>query len=244
MLAADTVAPWRSATALTMDSPSPAPPLARLRVALELARRHLAENLLRSDALKNPAETRNQIIDGWLHMGDLASRDKNGYMKIYGRTKDLINRGGYKIYPHELECMLVDHPKVEQVCIVATPNPVLGESICACVIPRPGETVSLEEIREIMKDQIESLKKITALDFDSLFCAHNPQLQNGKAKLQSKLQFLEDFHGRIKGFQTKGLDVNAIINEMGLKENYFMKAFCMGNLCMKNMVRSACESQN
>ena len=50
--------------------------------------------------------------------------------------------------------MLVDHPKVEQVCIVATPNPVLGESICACVIPRPGQSVSLEEIREIMKDQI------------------------------------------------------------------------------------------
>ncbi len=103
---------------------------------------------------KNPAETQKQIIDEWLHMGDLASRDKNGYMKIYGRTKDLINRGGYKIYPHELECMLVDHPKVEQVCIVATPNPVLGESICACVIPRPGQTVTLEEIREIMQDQI------------------------------------------------------------------------------------------
>jgi acyl-CoA synthetase (AMP-forming)/AMP-acid ligase II len=103
---------------------------------------------------KNPAETQRQIIDGWLHMGDLASRDKNGYMKIFGRTKDLINRGGYKIYPYELECMLVDHPKVEQVCIVATPNPILGESICACVIPRPGQTVTLEEIREIMKDQV------------------------------------------------------------------------------------------
>jgi non-ribosomal peptide synthetase component E (peptide arylation enzyme) len=66
----------------------------------------------------------------------------------------LINRGGYKIYPHELECMLVDHPKVEQVCIVATPNPVLGESICACVIPRPGQAVTLEEVRQIMQDQI------------------------------------------------------------------------------------------
>jgi non-ribosomal peptide synthetase component E (peptide arylation enzyme) len=87
-------------------------------------------------------------------MGDLASRDKNGYMKIYGRTKDLINRGGYKIYPYELECILIDHPKVEQVCIVATPNPVLGESICACVIPRSGQTVTLEEIRNLMKDQI------------------------------------------------------------------------------------------
>jgi len=103
---------------------------------------------------KNPAETRNQIIDGWLHMGDLASRDKNGYMKIYGRTKDLINRGGYKIYPYELECILIDHPKVEQVCIVATPNPVLGESICACVIPWQGQTVRLEEVRDFMKDKL------------------------------------------------------------------------------------------
>ena len=103
---------------------------------------------------KNPAETQKQIIDGWLHMGDLASREENGYIKIYGRTKDLINRGGYKIYPHELECILVEHPKLEQVCIVATPNPVLGESICACVIPRSGQTVTLEEIREIMQDQV------------------------------------------------------------------------------------------
>jgi fatty-acyl-CoA synthase len=103
---------------------------------------------------KNPAETQNQIIDGWLHMGDLASRDPNGYMKIFGRTKDLINRGGYKIYPYELECMLIDHPKVEQVCIVATPNPVLGESICACVIPWQGQTVTLEEVRYFMKDKL------------------------------------------------------------------------------------------
>lgn len=107
---------------------------------------------------KNPAETRNQIIDGWLYMGDLASIDKNGYVKIYGRTKDLINRGGYKIYPHELECMIVDHPKIEQVCIVATPNPVLGESICACVIPQPDQTVTLEEIRDLMRDQIATHK--------------------------------------------------------------------------------------
>jgi len=103
---------------------------------------------------KNPAETRRQIVDGWLFMGDLASREKDGYIKIYGRTKDLINRGGYKIYPHELECMLVEHPKVEQVCIVATPNPVLGESICACVIPRKGQSVTLNEVRELMKDKV------------------------------------------------------------------------------------------
>ena len=103
---------------------------------------------------KNPEETRKQIIDGWLHMGDLASKEKNGYLKIYGRTKDLINRGGYKIYPYELESLLVDHPKVEQVCVVATPNPVLGVSIRACVIPRAKEKMSLKEIRDFLKDRI------------------------------------------------------------------------------------------
>jgi len=103
---------------------------------------------------KNPEETRRQIIDGWLYMGDLASKRENGYFKIFGRTKDLINRGGYKIYPHELERMLLDHPKIEQVCIVPTPNPVLGESICACVIPKADQTVTLKELRNLLKDKI------------------------------------------------------------------------------------------
>jgi fatty-acyl-CoA synthase len=107
---------------------------------------------------KNPAETRKQIIDGWLFMGDLASREENGYFKIYGRTKDLINRGGYKIYPYELESLLIEHPKIDQICVVPTPNPVLGESICVCVIPNAQQRISLEEIREFMKDKIAPYK--------------------------------------------------------------------------------------
>ena len=103
---------------------------------------------------KNPEETRKQIIDGWLFMGDLASREADGYFKIYGRTKDLINRGGYKIYPYELESLIIEHPHVEQVCVVATPNPVLGESICVCLIPKPGKSLTLKETREFIKDKI------------------------------------------------------------------------------------------
>ena len=103
---------------------------------------------------KNPEETRKQIIDGWLFMGDLVSREKDGYFKIYGRTKDLINRGGYKIYPYELESLIITHPNVGEVCVVATPNPVLGESICACVIPNVGATVTLSEIREFLEGKI------------------------------------------------------------------------------------------
>jgi len=103
---------------------------------------------------KNPEGTRKQIVDGWLFMGDLASRENDGFYKIYGRTKDLINRGGYKINPYELESLLVAHPKVSQVCVVATPNPVLGESICVCIIPKSGETPTLKEIREYIKGKV------------------------------------------------------------------------------------------
>ena len=103
---------------------------------------------------KNPAETHKQIIDGWLFMGDLTSREENGYIRIYGRTKDLINRGGYKIYPYELESLIIEHPKVDQICVVPTPNPVLGESICVCIIPSAQQKISLEEIREFIKDKI------------------------------------------------------------------------------------------
>jgi acyl-CoA synthetase (AMP-forming)/AMP-acid ligase II len=107
---------------------------------------------------ENPEETKKQIVDGWLFMGDLVSRDPNGYFQIYGRTKDLINRGGYKIYPHELESKIIEHPKVEQVCVVPTANPVLGENICACVIPVEGETVTLKEIRSFLEGKIADNK--------------------------------------------------------------------------------------
>jgi fatty-acyl-CoA synthase len=107
---------------------------------------------------QNPQETEKQIVDGWLFMGDLASREKNGYVRIYGRTKDLINRGGFKIYPHELESHILEHPKVGQVCVVATQNPVLGESICACVIPASNEPPTLSELRAFLKDKMAPYK--------------------------------------------------------------------------------------
>jgi acyl-CoA synthetase (AMP-forming)/AMP-acid ligase II len=103
---------------------------------------------------ENSEGTSQQIIDGWLFMGDLVSKDSEGYFRIYGRTKDLINRGGFKIYPHELESLIIQYPKVDQACVVATPNPVLGESICACIIPKKGENVGLQEIRDFLGEKI------------------------------------------------------------------------------------------
>ncbi len=104
---------------------------------------------------QNREETDRQLEkDGWLHTGDLVSMDEKGFVRVYGRSKDLINRGGLKIYPSEIESLILQHPRVSQVCVVGTPNPVLGESICACVIPTAGAAVTLREIRDFLKDRV------------------------------------------------------------------------------------------
>lgn len=86
--------------------------------------------------------------NGWLHTGDLARRTKKGYYKITGRIKDMIIRGGENIYPKEIEDFLYTHPKVKDVQVIGVPDKQYGEEIMACVIPKPGETVTAEEIKE------------------------------------------------------------------------------------------------
>ena len=108
---------------------------------------------------QNPQETGKQLEkDGWLHTGDLVSVDKKGFVTVYGRSKDLINRGGLKIYPSELEALILQHPDVAQACIVGTPNPILGESICACIVPKVNAAVSLKGIRKFLKDRVANNK--------------------------------------------------------------------------------------
>jgi glyoxylase-like metal-dependent hydrolase (beta-lactamase superfamily II) len=97
---------------------------------------------------------------------------------------------------------------------------------------------------ERMVDQIASLRKVSTLDFEALFCAHNPKPKNGKAHILKKLQFLEDLFGKIRTLWEKGSTVNEIIRRAGLKESYFVKLICLGNVSMRNMVRSAVKSLN
>ena len=98
---------------------------------------------------KMPAATA-AVIDeeGWLHSGDLARRLPNGYYKITGRIKDMIIRGGENIYPKEIEDFIYTHPKVSDVQVIGVPDKAYGEEIMACVILKPGETSSEEEIKE------------------------------------------------------------------------------------------------
>ncbi|RJR29650.1 MAG: long-chain fatty acid--CoA ligase [Desulfobacteraceae bacterium] len=107
----------------------------------------------------NPEETSKHFDDeGWFHIGDLAFMDDDGYVTIVGRLKDQINRGGLKIVPNDVEEELRKHPDVSEAVVVGTPNPVLGESICACIIPNEGVTVTLKEIREFLSQKVSKNK--------------------------------------------------------------------------------------
>ncbi len=99
------------------------------------------------------AEATNQTwgTDGWFKMGDLGKLDESGNLRLVGRKKDIIIRGGQNIYPLEVESLLIDHPKVAAVAVVAMPDLVMGEKACACVVPTSGEPFTFEEMASFLK---------------------------------------------------------------------------------------------
>ena len=105
-------------------------------------------------------ERTREAIDaaGWMHSGDLATIDAQGYCHIVGRSKDMVIRGGENIYPREVEEFLYRHPKILDVQCVGVPDAKYGEELCACVILRPGMQASEEEIREFCRGQIAHYK--------------------------------------------------------------------------------------
>jgi fatty-acyl-CoA synthase len=108
---------------------------------------------------KMPAETAKTVDkDGWLHTGDLATMDENGYCKITGRIKDMIIRGGENIYPREIEEFLYRHPKVQDVQVVGIASEKYGEEVAAFIKVKPGEKVTESEILSFCKDQISFFK--------------------------------------------------------------------------------------
>ena len=90
---------------------------------------------------------------GWFDTGDLARKDEAGYIRISGRSKDVIIRGGENIPVFEIESLLYRHPAVAQVAIVAYPDERLGERACAVVVPRPGQSIDLPEVVRFLKEQ-------------------------------------------------------------------------------------------
>ena len=95
---------------------------------------------------------------GWMHTGDLATIDEDGYCHIAGRVKDMVIRGGENIYPREIEDFLYQHPKVQDVQCIGVPDAKYGEELCACVIVHQGEQATEQEIREFCRGQIAHYK--------------------------------------------------------------------------------------
>jgi len=102
-----------------------------------------------------------------------------------------------------------------------------------------GQRIKYFRADEKIIDQIGSLKKVLKLDFDALFCAHNPCPQNGKSKLKQKLQFLEDIFGRVQKLKENGLSKKEVFNRLDPKTDRSIKLMTMGNVCFANMLASA-----
>ncbi|NKE07252.1 AMP-binding protein [Mesobacillus selenatarsenatis] len=138
---------------------------------------------------KNPDATREAIDgEGWLHTGDLAVMDENGYCRVTGRLKDMIIRGGENIYPREIEEFLYRHPKVLDVQVVGIPDSVYGEEVMAWIILKDGEAATAEEIKEYCKGKISKHKIPRYIEFTDSY----PMTASGKIqKFKLKEQALE-----------------------------------------------------
>jgi fatty-acyl-CoA synthase len=114
-------------------------------------------NLMRG-YYNNPSATRAMIRDGWLHGGDIAVMDDRGYVQIQGRLKDMICRGGEKIFPREVEEFLYTHPKVAEVAVIGVPDSYYGEQVMAWVRLREGQHSTAEEIQSFCRGRIMDYK--------------------------------------------------------------------------------------
>jgi fatty-acyl-CoA synthase len=103
-------------------------------------------------------KTRLAVTDGWMHTGDLATVDAEGYCNIVGRVKDMLIRGGENIYPREIEEFLFRHPKVQSVQVFGVPDAKYGEEVCAWIVLKPGESATEDEIRGFCREQIAHYK--------------------------------------------------------------------------------------
>ncbi|AOW15863.1 AMP-binding protein [Hydrogenophaga crassostreae] len=144
----------------------------------------------------DPAKTAEAIdAEGWMHTGDLATMDAEGYVNIVGRIKDMVIRGGENIYPREIEEFLYRHPAVQDVQVVGVPDTRYGEELCAWVVVKPGQTLSDEVLREFCKGKI----------------AHY--------KIPRYIRFVADFPMTVTGKIQKFMIRDAMKEQLGLTED-------------------------
>ena len=142
------------------------------------------------------AEKTREAIDaaGWMHTGDLATIDAEGYGNIVGRIKDMVIRGGENLYPREIEEFLFQHPKIQDVQVFGVADERYGEELCAWVRVRAGETLTAEEVRAFCEGQI----------------AHN--------KIPRYVEFVDEFPMTVTGKAQKFLMRKAVEERLGLRK--------------------------
>ncbi len=117
--------------------------------------------------LNAPERNRSIFVDGWYRTGDIGSLDADGFLTLHGREKELINRGGEKIAPLEIDQALLSHPQVAQAAAFAVPHPRLGEDVAAAVVLHEGASVTPAELRDFISNSLASFKiprRITFVD--------------------------------------------------------------------------------
>ncbi|MFT7667475.1 MAG: long-chain acyl-CoA synthetase [Planctomycetota bacterium] len=115
--------------------------------------------------LNRPEETALTIINGWLHTGDLATMDEDGYVRIVGRKKDMISAGGFKVFPDEVDGVLMAHPDILEAATIGIPDERRGETVKSFIVMQPDKTLTIEEIDKFCRESLASYKVPRAVEF-------------------------------------------------------------------------------
>ena len=115
--------------------------------------------------LNAPDESAAVLTDGWLHTGDVATVDEDGYCFIVGRKKDMIIAGGYNIYPDEVDAVLMAHPAVHESATIGVPDPTRGETVKSFVVVRPGQAVSADDLIAHCRRELAAYKVPRSMEF-------------------------------------------------------------------------------
>jgi long-chain acyl-CoA synthetase len=115
--------------------------------------------------LNRPAATREVMQDGWFRTGDLGRLDADGYLYLVDRKKDLISKAGFNVYPREVEAFLLGHPKIQDCCVVGVPDGPHGEEVKACIVLKPNQRMTQQEVIDYCRDRMAVYKCPSIVEF-------------------------------------------------------------------------------